>query len=117
MQWLLRCTYTMVTKVHTMVTKVYTMTTKTQSVMGQKGTDYSIRLFSKFLALKPYTVSLPKPLKLRFRHIQPLRPNQFNIRFLVSRPRPLTAGRVPCVHAQLNYVTVACWMYISSVAT
>ena len=36
---------------------------------------------------------------------------------MVPCPRPLTAGRVACAHAQLNHVTVAFWMYISSVAT
>ena len=41
-----------------------------------------------------------------------LRPNKLNILFLVPRPRLLIAGRVPCAHAQLNYVAVAFWMYI-----
>ena len=50
-------------------------------------------------------------------YIDDIRPNKLNIRFLVPHPRSLTAGCVPCAHAQLNYVTVAFWMYISFVAT
>ena len=29
-----------------------------------------------------------------------IRPNKLNIRFLVPRLHPLTAGHVPCAHAQ-----------------
>ena len=35
------------------------------------------------------------------------RPSKLDIQFLVPRPHPPTAGRVPCAHAQLNYVAVA----------
>ena len=49
------------------------------------------------------------------------RPNKLYTRFLVPCLHPLTAGRMPCAHAQLNYLNVAFWMYIhvhvSSVAT
>ena len=45
-----------------------------------------------------------------------IRPNKLNIQFLLPRPCPLTAGCVPYVYVQLNYVAVAFWMYILSVA-
>ena len=47
----------------------------------------------------------------------PVRPNILDIRFLVPRPWPVTAGYVPCAYAQLKYVPVAFWMYILLVAT
>ena len=48
-----------------------------------------------------------------------IRLTKLNIRFLVPRPHPLTAGRLPSALVQLNYIAVTFWMYmyILSVAT